>query len=131
MTFRLKTIPQQEADTLRQCRAVLERYKAQGLLTYRRISTTGVPRMAGVGKIRFTKNEAKGMADILVFANSDPPRVLHLECKSSNGKLSEAQEQWRDELSRVGHADYYVIKHWQELLNILEALWPTDHIFAR
>lgn len=131
MAFRLQAVPTFEADTLRQCRAILERYKLAGLLTYRRISTTGVPRVAGGGKIRFTKNEAKGMADILVFAKTDPPRVLHLELKSSHGPLTEAQEQWRDELAKMGHMDYFVVRHWQGLYDILDTIWPNQRCCLR
>ena len=114
-----------ESDVLRAVRSLLDLLKAQGKLTYRRITASGIPRGDRNGRTVFGRNEMAGMADLLIFLRTPDRRVLHIELKAPGGnverKLSEGQRRWRDELRGVGHHDYHVVDDVRELAQILAA----------
>jgi len=111
--------PMSEAAVLAGCKHLLELLRNEGLLVWKRISTTGIPVGDQTRRAIFVKNPAQGMADIMVFLKSDPPKTLHIELKSKTGRLSEAQEKWRDELKAMGHDTYYLVRSVQELEKVL------------
>lgn len=110
-----------EAQVLRDCKVVLEFFKHRAFLTYRRISVSGIPVQARSGKTVMVGNTMSGMADLMVFLHTAyGGHVLHIEVKGSNGRLTDNQKAWRDELASVGHETYYVVESQAALLAILK-----------
>lgn len=121
-----------EAQVLRDCKAVLDFYKHKEFLTYRRISVSGIPMQARSGKTVMVANTMSGMADLMVFLHpAYGGHVLHIEVKGSDGKLTENQKAWRDELAAIGHETYYVVQSQASLLAVLKlydiplTVWST------
>jgi hypothetical protein len=93
---------------------VLERNVLSQVLSYLRLKKCLCYRMntgAGIfqnkeGPRRFVKFGEKGMADILAFTKSS---VIWCECKGSNGKQSEYQKAFQQEVESFGHI--YIVAH--------------------
>lgn len=116
-----------EADVLRVCRSYLNFLQARGKLTYRRIHVAPIMRGGGKNPIRFQRNmDMAGMADLLIFLKTNPPRVIHVECKSSFGKTDDIQKKWREELKRVGHHDYFLVRGIEDLRGVLRLFSIED-----
>lgn len=92
-----------EAELLRALTNLLNHLKATKRLTYKRITTSGIPVVVGGKFNRFRKNPASGLADLLIFLNCEPPVTIQMELKSTTGELSDSQAEWRLELEKVGH----------------------------
>lgn len=74
--------------------AVLE-YLAVKRIFHWRNNTGAFPTVSG-GFVRFGQ---KGSPDIIAVVRG---RFIGIECKSSKGKLSESQEEWKDGLEQAG-----------------------------
>ncbi len=57
-----------------------------------------------------------GCQDFTIFRPGG--KTLCVECKSKNGKLSEAQSGWAHEMGRLGHR-VHVVRSMDEFLNLL------------
>lgn len=116
-----------EAEVLRACCRYLDLCKGPYNLTYRRISTTGVPARVSGKRVIFRKNPAAGMADLLVFIEGmrlgggllPSSETLHIEVKAPGKKQSPEQVEWQLELARVGHTTYYVVRSVNDLEGVL------------
>lgn len=105
-------LPEYEADLLGAVKNLLDVFKNQGLLTYRRIHTQGVQ----VGG-RFRKNvEMAGMEDLQIYLMHG--KTLYRELKTSKGTQSPAQTERQLELTSLGH-DYAV---WKSIKEAVEDL---------
>lgn len=98
ISFKKPTIP--EAAILASCKRLLTICKNKGQLDFVRLSTTGVPRVRN-GRQFFTKNEAAGLPDLLIWLPN--AKVLFVEVKSTIGRLSDVQEAFRARLEVFGH----------------------------
>ncbi len=62
----------------------------------------------------------EGMTDLMIFLVPEfGGLVLHVELKASDGRLSDSQAEWRDELARFGHETHYVAHSADALCAIL------------
>lgn len=60
---------------------------------------------------RFLRFGKKGSSDFLVYIQNGI--TIHLEVKNEKGKLSEAQEDFRDRVNSLGHV-YRVVRSYKE-----------------
>lgn len=101
-----------EADLLRNVKKILDIFKAQEKLSYRRIHVQPVLRSG-----QFSKNsEMAGLEDLQVYLHGG--KTLFLELKSMKGKQSPAQRVRQDELLWLGHS-YYVVRCVEDLAECL------------
>jgi hypothetical protein len=109
-----------ESCVLSACISYLNQLKASGLLTFKRINVSGIP-ISTRGRIRgFRPNPMAGLGDLLIFFNSDPPRTIQVEVKSTLGKQSDIQKDWQEELGRYGHSEcYFVCRSLRDLENVI------------
>lgn len=113
-----------EAEVLKGCIRLLDFLRSQQKLTYRRINVGGIARSVGKGRIIHTKNSMRGMSDLLVFlTHHGLPKTVHIEVKSTIGKLSPEQIAWQEELAEVGHYDFYVVREARELERLLASYY--------
>ena len=98
-----------EADLLKDTKRILNAFKEQGLLTYRRIHVMPVLRGG-----YYTKNKDMcGIEDIQVYIMGG--KLWCLELKSATGKQSSEQKDRETELISLGF-DYSVIRSIEELV---------------
>lgn len=112
---------QTEREVLSDCKHYLTILQNQRKLLFKRTSTTGVPMKFG-NVVKLRRNEdMEGMADIMVFFNMRGfPMTIHIELKSTDGKLTEKQIKWRDELTAFGHK-YHECRSLNELMSVLRS----------
>lgn len=101
---------------LAQCKCLLRELEGFGLLTFKRITVSGIPRGTGSRKFYSKNTDMQGMSDLLVFLPGG--KTLHVECKATKGKLSPDQKAWEATLTRYGHP-YAVVRHPHDLQRLL------------
>jgi len=113
-------VPQQyESVVLTQCKALLTKLYHQGKLTWRRATTTGIPRGYRNGKMVFSPNkDGEGLPDLIIGLPAGT--TLWLETKSETGRLSPAQERFKNEFEAFGH-HYRIARSVGQLESILQA----------
>lgn len=104
-----------EADLLREIKRILDVFKNQGFLAYRRIHV--MPVMVNRFATR-PNNEMSGMEDLQVALLGG--KTLYWELKSPTGKQSESQIKREAELKALGH-NYTVIRSTEQALSELRA----------
>lgn len=115
----IKSTKLSEADLLVASLNLLNFYRAQRKLVYRRLNVGGVVRSGRGGKIFMTKNHGMtGMSDLLIWIRNGP--AISVELKATKGSQSEAQKHFEGELESVGHC-YFVVRSLDELETLLKA----------
>lgn len=89
-----------EAEILQNVKKILDLFKMQGLLTYRRIHVMPVMR----GGVATCNKEMVGMEDVQIYLMNG--KTIFLELKTEKGKLSDYQIKRKEELLALGH-DYF------------------------
>ena len=101
--FRSRTGKTPEGQLLSNVKKILDVFRAQGLLTYRRIHVMPIIRGGA-----YTKNsDMQGMEDIQV--NLLHGKSIHLELKSATASQTPEQKFRQKELTDLGH-DYWVCR---------------------
>jgi len=103
---------EKEADLLSNVKKILDLFKIQGLLSYRRMHV--MPIMRG-GKFSANKDMA-GIEDIQVYLYGG--KTIYMELKTLKGKQSEAQLAREEEMLSMLH-DYIVIRSVDDLIKCL------------
>lgn len=102
-----------EGQLLKNAKAILDIFKHQGLLSYRRIHVMPIK----VNRYRSRRNEdMEGMEDLQIYLLHG--RTLFRELKAPKGRSSEGQKKRRAELESIGH-DYAI---WQSVDDIVNDL---------
>lgn len=104
---------EKEADLLVNVKKILDLFKLQGLLSYRRMHV--MPVMRGTGRFSVNKDMA-GTEDLQIYLYGG--KTIYMELKTKKGKQSEAQLAREEELLTLLH-DYVVIRSVDELIKCL------------
>ena len=126
MTRNLRRLAATEADTLR---AITDYLEAKKIL-YLRHSPSNVVGKAGKASFRKPRPSQLGAPDLIVLriewmASGHPQafkiatNVLAIEVKSPTGKLSEAQENWRERAEVVG-VRYLVARRLEDVIEAMK-----------
>lgn len=111
-------IPLTEAQVLESLKSILHPLQSAGVLSFRRIYSGGIPYKRGTGYGIRPNTGMVGFADLLIFLLGG--KVLHVELKSSTGRLRPEQKAWQLELEGLGHT-YAVVRSPAELRDLLVA----------
>jgi hypothetical protein len=109
----MKKPSEKEADLLVNVKKILDLFKLQGLLSYRRMHV--MPVMRGAGRFSVNKDMA-GIEDLQIYLYGG--KTIYMELKTKKGKQSDAQLQREEELLTLLH-DYVVIRSVDELIKCL------------
>lgn len=122
--------PQLEAVVLKHSRGLLDALKIQKKLDYFRIHSVAIPRgdfTKGFG--RFSKNkEMEGMSDLVIYLPAGT--TLWVELKSENGRVSPAQDRFKNELQAMGH-HYFIARSSGALETILQTFGVETRTWVR
>lgn len=122
--------PQLEGVVLNHCKALLSALKIQGKLNYRRIHSVAIPRGDFTrGQGRFSKNkDMEGISDVVIFLPA--ATTLWVELKSDTGRLSPAQERFKNEIEVLGH-HYRIARSVSQLETILQTFGVETRTWVR
>ncbi len=99
-----------EGDIVKACMRLISYY---GGIPIR--NNSGMILLESKGKRRAVRTGMRGSADIIAFFKN---KVLLIECKTKKGKLSPAQERFKEEIEKLGHP-YLVIRDVEDLAKYL------------
>lgn len=93
----------------------------QGLLWFSRISMLPImqedKRTGRIIRRSMPRGGKKGMSDLLIFFNK---KTIWVELKSNQGKQSKDQILFENNIKNFSGGKYYLIKTFEELINILK-----------
>jgi hypothetical protein len=97
--------------------SVLEYARLRGWRWWRDTATNTPRRCSGCGMIRRTPRNAAGWPDIVFIRR---PRIIFVELKAEDGKVSEEQQAWLDDLLACGQEAYlWRPSDWDTVLGVL------------
>ena len=118
-----------ESPVLKACKDWLQFQKNQEKLWFTRLNSGKLIVKNKDGSNRMVQLCEKGTADLMVVQQTTwidhlweerkKPRIIFVETKSTNGKLSLAQEAFRDMVIAQG-AEYLLVKDVDEMIRVLE-----------
>ena len=105
-----------------QCIDYLMYLENQGILWFSRISMLPImqedKRTGRIIRRSMPRGGKKGISDLLVFFNK---KTIWIELKSQAGKQSKFQIEFKKSVESFSGGKYYVIKTFDELINILKS----------